>query len=428
VVTTTLDLGLQAKAQDAVTTQIQQLDSKGVTNGALVALDPATGEVLAMVGSPDFYDDSLSGQVNNATSLNQPGSTIKPITYLTTFLNGWTPSTPIVDEPIPWNNGQLGNADGWYRGTVPVRTALASSLNVPAVKALQSVGLGPVVDMARRLGISTIDDNVQYGSAFTLGAVDVSLLDMTYVYSTFANDGVQTGMNSVLGLPADSRQLDPIAVLKVETSDGRLIWQAEHRSIRATPAKETFYLTDILSDDAARASMFGLNSPLQLPRPAAVKSGSSDETRDAWTIGYTPQLVAGVWVGNANNAPIPNGTSTYTAAPIWHRFMLAALDGQPALAFSAPQETKSAGLKVTSTAPPKPTNVPARTPGARTTQGTDNAGLQATPTQETQSGGLKASQTPTPITQSGGLKDPTRTPSPTHTPKPKPDQNEDQND
>jgi membrane peptidoglycan carboxypeptidase len=299
---------------------------------------------------------------------------------------------------------------------------------VPAVKALQSVGLGPVVDMARRLGISTIDDNVQYGSAFTLGAVDVSLLDMTYVYSTFANDGVQTGMNSVLGLPAGSRQLDPIAVLKVETSDGRLIWQADHRSIRVTPAKETFYLTDILSDDSARASMFGLNSPLQLPRPAAVKSGSSDETRDAWTIGYTPQLVAGVWVGNANNAPIPNGTSTYTAAPIWHKFMLTALDGQPALAFSAPQETKSAGLKVTATAPPKPTNVPARTPGARTTQGTDNAGLQATPTQETQSGGLKASQTPTPITQSGGLKDPTRTPSPTHTPKPKPDQNEDQND
>ncbi len=425
VVTTSLDLDLQAKAQDAVSSEIKQLDGKGVTNGALVAMDPATGEILAMVGSPDFNDDSISGQVNNATALNQPGSTMKPITYLTTFVDeGWTPSTPIKDEPIPWNDGVLGNADGWYRGNITVREALASSLNVPAVKALQSVGLPAVMAMAKKLGISTIDESRDYGSAFTLGAADVSLLDMTYVYTSFANDGVQNGMNSVLGLPAGSRQLDPIAVLKVQTADGKVLWEADHHSIRVAPAKETFYLTQILSDDSARQSMFGLNSPLNLPRPAAVKSGSSDETRDAWTIGYTPQIVAGVWVGNANNAPIPNGTSTYTAAPIWHTFMMSALDGQPALAFTAPQDTQSAGLKVTPTTPPRQ---PGATPTPKSTQATENAGLKATPTTTTENAGLKATATqppptptrpfraptpiitPTPITQSGGLKDPTPT-------------------
>ncbi|HEX5367860.1 MAG TPA: transglycosylase domain-containing protein [Dehalococcoidia bacterium] len=432
VVTTTLDLGTQAKAQDAVTSEIKQLDSKGVTNGALVAIDPATGEVLAMVGSPDFNDDSISGQVNNATSLNQPGSTMKPITYLTAFMDeGWTPSTPIKDEPIPWNDGVLGNADGWYRGNITVREALASSLNVPAVKTLQAAGLPAVVAMARKLGISTVDNGADYGSSFTLGAEDVSLLDMTYVYTTFANDGIQTGMNSVLGLPAGSRQLDPIAVLRVETADGKVLWEADHHSVRLTPAKETFYLTDILSDDSARQSMFGLNSPLDLPRPAAVKSGSSDETRDAWAIGYTPQLVAGVWVGNANNAPIPNGTSTYTAAPIWHSFMMSALDGQPVLAFTAPQDTQSAGLKQTPTSPPKqPTAAPSASPTPKATQDVENAGLKATPTPTRANGDRKttptptqptssvtpsASSTPTPITRSGGLKDPTNTPPPNPT-------------
>jgi membrane peptidoglycan carboxypeptidase len=309
-------------------------------------MDPATGEVLAMVGSQDFMSDDISGQVNNATSLNQPGSTLKPVTYLSTFLNGWTPDTAVVDEPIVLGqNGdayELGNADGWYRGEVTVRTALGSSLNVPAVKALESVGLETVYDLARRMGVTTLRELSNYGPAFTLGGVDVSLLDMTYVYSVLANHGEQAGMPSVLGLPEGSRPLDPIAVLKIEDGEGNVLWEADHRRARITPVDQTFMITEILSDDSARESMFGLNSPLNLPRPAAVKSGSSDETRDAWTLGYTPQLVAGVWVGNTNNEPIPNGTSTYPAAPIWRNFMLAALEGQPALAFQKPEDAEQA--------------------------------------------------------------------------------------
>ncbi len=408
-VTTTLDLDLQAMAVKAVKDQIAKLESQGVTNGALVAIDPATGEVRAMVGSYDFTRDDISGQVNNATALNQPGSTMKPVTYLTTFLKGWSPTTRITDEPITIGQGdaafRLGNADGKYRGEVTVRTALGSSLNVPAVKALQYSGLETVYNLARRMGLSTLRELGNYGPSFTLGGADVSLLDMTFVYSVLANYGEQAGMPSVLGLPEGSRPLDPIAVLKIEDSDGDVLWEAEHRRVRITPADQTYLITDILSDDSARASMFGLNSPLNLPRPAAVKSGSSDETRDAWTIGYTPQLVSGVWVGNANNAPIPNGTSTYTAAPIWRAFMLAALQGQPALAFQKPgQEQPRAGQQQATPKSQEPVQ---------------GAGLKATkePKDNKPTPKPKATETPRP-TRTLRPPDPTSTPSSTPTPRP----------
>ena len=342
-VTTTLDLALQAKGLEAVRQQLDQLE--GVNNGALVAIDPASGEILAMVGSYDFTDDAISGQVNNATALNQPGSTIKPVTYLATFLDGWAPDTPIVDEPITLGVDdeafQLGNADGWYRGQVNVATALGSSLNVPAVKALEHAGLQNVYELAQSMGVTTLRELSNYGPAFTLGGVEVTLLDMTYIYSVLANYGEQVGMPSVVESPEGSRPLDPIAILRIEDADGNVLWEADHRRARITPADETYMITQILSNDANRVSMFGPDSPLNLPRPAAVKSGSSDETRDAWTLGYTPQLVAGVWVGNTNNEPIPNGTSTYTAAPIWRNFMLAALEGQAPLAFQAPADAEA---------------------------------------------------------------------------------------
>jgi membrane peptidoglycan carboxypeptidase len=374
-VTTTLDMRLQRLAVEAVTSQLDALEvEQGVTNGALVAMDPATGEVLAMVGSHDFFRDDISGQVNNATALNQPGSTIKPVTYLAAFIEGAGPDWTVVDQAIEWGpNGVLANADGWYRGEVTLATALGSSLNVPAVETLRWVGLDKAVSLARRLGVSSITDGSEYGSAFTLGAFDVSLLDMTYVYSTFANQGVQGGMDSVLGLPPGSRELDPIAVLRVETEAGEVLWEAGHRSVPVAPAENVYQLTKVLSSDEARSSMFGYGSPLHLPIPAAVKSGSSDETRDAWTIGYTPGLVAGVWVGNANNDPIPGGTSTYTAAPIWREFMLTALEGQPVLSFLAPGEERTAetGSQQRRQAPPPtetPTLVPSQTPTPVPTQ------------------------------------------------------------
>jgi membrane peptidoglycan carboxypeptidase len=195
------------------------------------------------------------------------------------------------------------------------------------------------MNLSRSMGITTLRDISQYGDAFTLGA-DVNLLDLTYVYSVLANQGQQAGMSSVLGLPAGNRTLDPITVTKVETREGDQIWQARGTTQRIVAADEVYQITDILADNQARVSGFTANNPFNLPggRPAAAKSGSSDETRDAWTLGYTPQLVAGVWVGNANNAPIPNGTSTFLAAPIWNEFMLKAHDlyRLPRMDFAAP--------------------------------------------------------------------------------------------
>jgi membrane peptidoglycan carboxypeptidase len=412
-VTTTLDLSLQEIAVDAITTQLDSLEaSQGVTNGALVAMDPASGEILAMVGSHDFFRDDISGQVNNATSLNQPGSTIKPVTYLAAFIEGAEPQWTVEDKAIEWgpNGGTLGNADGWYRGEITLSQALGSSLNVPAVETLRWVGLDKVVTLARRLGVTSVEDGSEYGSAFTLGAFDVSLLDMTYVFSTLANHGEQAGISSVLGLPAGSRALDPVAILRVETEDGEVLWNADLRSVRVAPEDHVYQLTQVLSSDEARSSMFGYNSPLNLGIPAAVKSGSSDETRDAWTIGFTPGLVAGVWVGNANNDPIPGGTSTYTAAPIWHAFMLEALQGQPVLAFLSPEEDKASevaseqrqptAVPTISTPEPSPTELhppPTATPrpGATRTPGPP-------PTQTARPGSSSDGPPPTPTPRSNG--------------------------
>ncbi len=347
-VTTSVDIELQRKANEIVRGQIDTIGPRvGATNGALVSIDPRTGQVLAYVGSRDYFNDKISGQVDNVIALNQPGSTIKPITYITAFIKGWSPSTIINDGPIKLSTGTgsytLGNADNRFRGNIPVRVALASSLNPPAVKTLEYAGLQSVYDSARRLGLTTLKDVSAYGPAFTLGGADVNLLDLTYVFSVFANYGEQAGMSSVLDLPQGSRPLDPIVVLKVQDARGGTIWQAKQRKERIVPADQAYVLTHVLSDDSARSSMFGLNSPLKLPdREAAAKSGLTDEARDAWTFGYTPDLVTGVWVGNANNTPMPGATSTYAAAPIWHEFMEQALSGKPAQGFAVPAGVKFA--------------------------------------------------------------------------------------
>jgi membrane peptidoglycan carboxypeptidase len=394
-VTTSLDLALQTEAERIVRDNLQRVERQtGVLNGALVAMDPKTGEVWAMVGSPDFSNNAISGQVNNATAVNQSGSAIKPVTYLASFFEGWSPDTKVVDERILLGDEQrpLANAGGGYRGEVTVRNALGSSLNPPAVKALRHAGLDSVMALSRRMGITTLRDISQYGDAYTLGA-DVSLLDLTYVYSVLANQGEQAGMGSVLGLPAGNRPLDPITVTKVETREGDMLWQARPREERVVAADKVSQITDILADDSARVSGFGANSKLNLPgRPAASKSGSSDETRDAWTLGYTPQLVTGVWVGHANNDPIPGGTSTFLAAPIWNEFMLRAHDlyRLPVVPFEKVGGTPTA----TPTQDKKedtPTPEPSQTP--------------------------EPTQTPQP-TQQAPTPRPTNTPQPTNTPAP----------
>ncbi|HEY7268950.1 MAG TPA: transglycosylase domain-containing protein, partial [Dehalococcoidia bacterium] len=312
-VQTTLDADLQKQAETILKNRLDGFEkSVGATNGAIVAIDPATGEILAMAGSHDFFRTDISGQVNNATALNEPGSTMKAITYLAAMMKGWNPSTIVKDEPIKLGSGDdeytLGNADKVYRGDVPVRTALGSSLNVPAVKALQYAGLENVYQLAAKMGVTSLKEISNYGPAFTLGGVDVNLLDMTYAYSVLAAYGEQAGVDHnehALLNPKGQRPLDPVAVLSVSRDNGQLVYRAKARKERIVPANAAYLLTNVLSDDGARVSMFGANSALNLAgRPSAVKTGSSDETRDLWAIGYTTQLVAGVWVGNADNKPM----------------------------------------------------------------------------------------------------------------------------
>jgi len=230
---------------------------------------------------------------------------------------------------------------------VPAREALGSSLNVPAVKTLQFDTLPSVYAMARRMGLTTLKDISNYGPAFTLGGLDVNLMDMTYAYSSFAGAGDQAGMPTVLKLPEGSRNLDPISVLQVQGSDGHVLWRVNEKHDHVLPPNAAYLITNVLSDDSARVSMFGANSAMNLPgRPAAVKSGSSDDTRDLLAIGYTPQLITGVWVGNADNSPM-TGTSSTVAAPIWQAFMTAALKDKPVMQFPIPDGVEFAKVCAT---------------------------------------------------------------------------------
>jgi membrane peptidoglycan carboxypeptidase len=361
-VQTTLDANLQKQAEAILKKQLDGFEkSVGASNGAIVAIDPNTGEILAMAGSHDFFRTDISGQVNNALALNEPGSTMKAITYLAAMIKGWNPSTIVKDEPIKLGTGDdqftLGNADHVYRGDVPVRTALGSSLNVPAVKALEYATLPSVYQLAMKMGVTSLRDISNYGPAFTLGGVDVSLLDMTYAYSVLAGYGEAAGVehnNETLLHGQGQRPLDPVAVLTVSTDNNKLLYRAKGEKQRIVPANATYLVTDVLKDDSARVSMFGANSALNLQgRPAAVKTGSSDETRDLWAIGYTTQLVTGVWVGNADNKPM-NGTSSLVAAPIWREFMNAALKDKPVAQFPVPSGIEFA--KVCATTGAAPTN------------------------------------------------------------------------
>lgn len=209
----------------------------------------------------------------------------------------------------------------------------------PAIRALEFAGLRDVHALARRMGLSTLGDPSQYGPSLALGGADVSLLDLTYAYSVLANGGVQGGMSPVSGALRGRRPFDPIPVLEVQDLRGKTLWRVEPRSERIVPAAQVFQVTSVLSDNEARAQMFGRSSPLDLgSRPAAVKTGLADEARHAWTFGYTSQLAVGVWVGNTDNRPMPGALSSQTAAPIWHDFMLAALAPLPVVPFSPPPD------------------------------------------------------------------------------------------
>ncbi len=335
---TTLDPDLQNYAQRVVKDQVAELAANNASDGALVAIQPQTGEVLAMVGSADFNNEEISGQVNMAVAPRQPGSSIKPLTYAAAFEKGWTPSTliwdvksefpPSGDENDPRNPYIPVNYDSKHHGPVLLRTALGSSYNIPAVKALQFVGIYDdpdtpeeegLIKFAERMGITTLTRD-DYGLSLTLGGGDVSLLELTGAFAIFANEGSRA---------------DPYSIARIVDHEGNVVYEHEQQEQEVISVEHAYLITDILSDNAARTPAFGSNSILKLPFKASVKTGTTNDFRDNWTIGYTPDIAVGVWIGNADYTPMQNTSGLTGAAPIWSDVIQYAVEryqgGQPTI-------------------------------------------------------------------------------------------------
>jgi 1A family penicillin-binding protein len=319
-VRTTLDLKTQRAANNAVNSHIAYIRQNGGSNASVVAIDPTTGQIRALVGSAD-YDDPNFGKVNMATSPRQPGSSIKPLYYAEAMSRGIiTPATIIDDKPTDFGGYRPQNADRGYRGKISVRNALAQSLNIPAVTVMERLGVEQAKDALLRMGISTIDDDQDYGLSLALGSAETRLTDMTNAYAAFANEG---------------QQFDQTMILSIEDKFDKEVYELSRQSSRQVMSEAaSFLISDILNDEAARAPIFGgsLNTS---GYDAAVKTGTTDSARDAWTIGYTKQLAVGVWVGNNNNTPMNSGGSSM-AGPIWQSTLLGALSGTANEPFTAP--------------------------------------------------------------------------------------------
>jgi len=348
VVRTTLNLDWQHQAERIVRRQLDTLHQQGeqhagvndhnVNSAALVALDPHQGDILAMVGSLDYFDASIGGAINMALSGRQPGSAIKPIIYATTLnpkqahVKGlpWTAATMILDVETTFltYDGKAYtpvNYDGLQHGPVLVRQALASSLNIPAVKALNTVGLDAVFKMANELGINSLGDPRQYDLSLALGGGAVSLVELTSAFAVFSNGGYR---------------ITPNAILEIRDASGNLLFSPSANTVEQKPRvldeRVAWLISDILSDNNARIMGFGLNSILRLDRPAAVKTGTTSNFHDNWTVGYTPELVVGVWAGNTNYEAMRDITGLTGAAPIWAQFMRKVLSDRPKLQFQRP--------------------------------------------------------------------------------------------
>lgn len=341
-VTTTLDLKLQEKAQEVVSEEIAKVENLAITNGAAVVLDPQTGEILAMVGSKNFDDPNYDGQVNVTVALRQPGSAIKPITYVTAFKKGYTPSTLIMDVETAFPGGvdrpeyKPSNYDGKFRGPVQVRYALGNSINLPAVKMLAIVGVEDTLETAYDLGITSLKPTREtinrVGLSLTLGGGEVKLLELTGAFSSFLNQGFR---------------VEPIAILKVEDKDGKVLEETKpEKGKRVLSEGQAFLIANILSDNSARTEVFGPNSLLNIAgRTVAVKTGTTNDKRDNWTVGGDPQRIVGIWVGNNDNTPMKQVASGVTgASPIWRRIILEALAGKPNPGFEVPEEVVTSAV------------------------------------------------------------------------------------
>ncbi len=333
-VVTTLDPKLQTIAEEEVAAGAEKNEKKrGADNAGLVAVDPRTGQVLAMVGSRDFFDTEHDGNFNVATAVRNPGSSFKPVVYLTAFTRGYSPDTLLFD--LKTNFGPDGSGKDFIpnnynfkeHGPLKMRQTLAGSLNIPAVKTLYLAGIDNVVDLADRLGYTTIDRS-RVGLALAIGGGGVKLLEHVSAFATLANDGVR----------------NPVSLLlRVEDKNGRVLEQYKQQSSRVVNADNVHQLESVMSDNGARAFIFGSKNHLTLSgRPVAAKTGTTNDNRDGWTLGFTPSLAAGVWVGNNDYSPMkPGSDGVIVAAPIWNAFMERALKGKPAESFPKPPKKTS---------------------------------------------------------------------------------------
>jgi len=319
-----------------------------VNNAAVVAIRPATGEILAMVGSLNYWDETIDGQFNVAVDGpgRQPGSAFKPFTYLTLLSQGYNAAHMFLDVRTAFKqpNGAPyvpENYDRKYHGPQRMRLALARSYNIPAVAALELAGVDNVIRMAHRLGINTLNRGLDYyGLSLTLGGGEVHLLDMTYAFSVFATGGRMYGE----AVPEEERragyrELNPVAILRVEDRNGNILYEyKEPKSQDILSPQLAYLMNSILSDQQARWAGFGHPNPMELSndRPAAVKTGTTNDFRDGWTVGYTPQLAVGVWVGNTDNSEMKNLPGVRGAGPIWHAVMEYALKDEEIVPFYRP--------------------------------------------------------------------------------------------
>lgn len=334
-VTTTLDWKLQEQAEKIVNEQALKNEKEwNASNMALVAIDPKTGQILTMVGSRNYSDENIDGQFNVTTATRQPGSSFKPIVYARAFEKGYRPETVLFDVPTQFSpscgafdrtSGATGcyapdNYDGKFTGPISLRSALGQSRNIPAVQLLYLVGVGDALQKAKQLGITTLDKNFdRYGLTLVLGGGEVSLLELTSVYGVFANDGIRE---------------TPTGILKIEDLKGKVLEEYKPKDEQVISSDAARMLSSVLSDNVARTPLFGANSQLYFgDRPVAAKSGTTNDNKDAWLIGYTPDLAVGVWSGNNDNKPMKKGSSI--SVPAWRQFMDIALKDRPVTQFGA---------------------------------------------------------------------------------------------
>ncbi|CAN5165706.1 PBP1A family penicillin-binding protein [soil metagenome] len=398
IVKTTIDLDNQLYAEKTVKNQVANLKYNKVTNGAAVAIDPKTGEILSLVGSHDWFNED-NGKINMALTPRQPGSSFKPIVYtLALDKRLITPATALDDKPIKYPDGyEPFDYDRKFRGTVLVRRALANSLNIPALHVIEKVGIPDTLDFAKQLGITTLKNPSDYGISLVLGAGEVPLLQMTEAYGTFANNGTR---------------VTPTTILEIKDKQGDVVYKHKPDPVEILPPDVTFLISSILSDNVTRAEEFG--NALTISRPAAVKTGTTNDYKDALTIGYTPSLVVGVWVGNNDNTSMDTIAGSLGAAPIWRQMMEHMLAGTPIEKF-----TPSSGIIKVSVCKEKGYKIRNATssaitefflPGTSPTRYCDES-LIPTPS---------LFESPTPTTQPEHHDDPTATPTPvaTNTPVP----------